>query len=49
MPQRVLIVDDERKIVQLLAGYFRQAGFEALTLPTMVAPRWVWRVASSRI
>lgn len=28
MPQRVLIVDDERKIVQLLAGYFRQAGFE---------------------
>lgn len=30
MSQRVLIVDDERKIVQLLAGYFRQAGFEAL-------------------
>jgi two-component system, OmpR family, alkaline phosphatase synthesis response regulator PhoP len=31
MPQRVLIVDDERKLVQGLVGYFRQAGFETLT------------------
>lgn len=31
MAQRVLIVDDERKIVQGLSGYFRQAGFEPLT------------------
>lgn len=30
MPQRVLIVDDERKIVQGLIGYFQQAGFETL-------------------
>lgn len=28
MPQRVLIVDDERKLVQGLAAYFRQAGFD---------------------
>ena len=31
MPQRVLIVDDERKLAQGLAAYFRQAGFETLT------------------
>ncbi len=31
MAQRVLIVDDERKIVQGLAGYFRQAGYDILT------------------
>ena len=31
MVQRVLIVDDERKIVQLVAGYLHQAGFETLT------------------
>ena len=31
MPQRILIVDDERKLAQGLAGYFRQAGFETLT------------------
>jgi two-component system alkaline phosphatase synthesis response regulator PhoP len=31
MPQHVLIVDDERKLVQGLVGYFRQAGFETLT------------------
>lgn len=31
MTRRVLIVDDERKIVQGLVGYFRQAGFETLT------------------
>ena len=31
MLQRVLIVDDERKLVQGLVGYFRQAGFETLT------------------
>jgi two-component system alkaline phosphatase synthesis response regulator PhoP len=31
MPQRILIVDDERKIVQGLVGYFRDAGFETLT------------------
>jgi len=31
MPQRVLIVDDERKLVQGLAAYFRQAGFDVLT------------------
>src|SRR5687768_17520193 len=31
MPQRILIVDDERKLVQGLVGYFRQAGFETLT------------------
>jgi two-component system alkaline phosphatase synthesis response regulator PhoP len=30
MPQRVLIVDDERKLVSGLAAYFRQAGFETL-------------------
>ncbi len=30
MPQRILIVDDERKLVQGLVGYFRQAGFETL-------------------
>jgi DNA-binding response OmpR family regulator len=30
MAQRVLIVDDVREIVQGLAGYFRQAGFETL-------------------
>ncbi len=30
MAQRVLIVDDERKLVQGLAAYFRQAGFETL-------------------
>jgi two-component system alkaline phosphatase synthesis response regulator PhoP len=30
MAQRILIVDDERKIVQGLVGYFRQAGFETL-------------------
>lgn len=29
--QHVLIVDDERKLVHGLAGYFRQAGFETLT------------------
>src|SRR6476646_8162757 len=31
MPQRILIVDDERKLVQGLVGYFRQAGFDTLT------------------
>ena len=31
MPQTILIVDDERKLVQGLVGYFRQAGFETLT------------------
>jgi two-component system alkaline phosphatase synthesis response regulator PhoP len=31
MSQRILIVDDERKIVQGLVGYFRDAGFETLT------------------
>jgi two-component system alkaline phosphatase synthesis response regulator PhoP len=31
MSQRILIVDDERKLVQGLVGYFRQAGFETLT------------------
>jgi two-component system alkaline phosphatase synthesis response regulator PhoP len=31
MPQRVLIVDDERKLVQGLAAYLRQAGFETLS------------------
>jgi two-component system alkaline phosphatase synthesis response regulator PhoP len=31
MPQRILIVDDERKLVHGLVGYFRQAGFETLT------------------
>jgi len=31
MPRRILIVDDERKLVQGLVGYFRQAGFETLT------------------
>ena len=31
MPQRILIVDDERKLVQGLVGYFRDAGFETLT------------------
>lgn len=31
MAQKVLIVDDVREIVQGLAGYFRQAGFETLT------------------
>jgi DNA-binding response OmpR family regulator len=30
MPQRILIVDDERKLAQGLAAYFRQAGFDAL-------------------
>lgn len=30
MPQRILIVDDERKLVHGLAAYFRQAGFETL-------------------
>ena len=29
--QHVLIVDDERKLVHGLVGYFRQAGFETLT------------------
>src|SRR5262245_27432105 len=31
MPQRILIVDDERKLVQGLVGYFRDAGLETLT------------------
>jgi two-component system alkaline phosphatase synthesis response regulator PhoP len=31
MAQRVLIVDDEQKIVQGLTGYFRQAGYDTLT------------------
>src|SRR5581483_10691609 len=31
MPQQVLIVDDERKLVHGLVAYFRQAGFETLT------------------
>jgi two-component system alkaline phosphatase synthesis response regulator PhoP len=31
MAQRILIVDDEPKIVHGLVGYFRQAGFETLT------------------
>jgi DNA-binding response OmpR family regulator len=31
MPQRILIVDDERKLAQGLVGYFRDAGFETLT------------------
>lgn len=30
MPQQILIVDDERKLAQGLASYFRQAGFETL-------------------
>ncbi len=30
MAQRILIVDDERKIVQGLVAYFRQVGFETL-------------------
>lgn len=30
MPQRILIVDDERKLVHGLAAYFRQAGFDTL-------------------
>jgi two-component system alkaline phosphatase synthesis response regulator PhoP len=34
MPQRILIVDDERKLVQGLVGYFRDAGFETLTAYT---------------
>ncbi len=31
MAQRILIVDDERKIVQGLTAYFEQAGFETLS------------------
>ena len=31
MPQRILIVDDERKLVHGLVAYFRQAGFETST------------------
>jgi two-component system alkaline phosphatase synthesis response regulator PhoP len=31
MAQQILIVDDERKLVQGLVGYFRQAGFDTLT------------------
>ncbi len=31
MPQRVLIVDDEPKLVQGLAAYFQQAGFDTLS------------------
>jgi DNA-binding response OmpR family regulator len=31
MPQRILIVDDERKLVQGLVAYFRQAGFDTIT------------------
>ena len=31
MPQTILIVDDERKLVQGLAAYFRQAGYETLS------------------
>jgi two-component system alkaline phosphatase synthesis response regulator PhoP len=31
MPQRILIVDDERKLVHGLVGYFRDAGFETVT------------------
>ena len=31
MPQRILIVDDERKLAQGLAAYFRQAGYDTLT------------------
>jgi DNA-binding response OmpR family regulator len=30
MPQKILIVDDERKLVQGLAAYFRQAGYDTL-------------------
>src|SRR5262245_56599608 len=30
MPQRILIVDDEHKLVQGLSAYFRQAGYETL-------------------
>jgi DNA-binding response OmpR family regulator len=30
MPQKILIVDDERKIVQGLSAYFRQEGYETL-------------------
>jgi DNA-binding response OmpR family regulator len=30
MPQRILIVDDERKLVQGLANYFRQAGYDTI-------------------
>src|SRR5690349_279018 len=30
MPQRILIVDDERKLVQGLTAYFRQAGYDTL-------------------
>ncbi len=30
MPQRILIVDDERKLVQGLVAYFRQAGYETI-------------------
>lgn len=30
MPQTILIADDERKLVQGLAAYFRQAGYETL-------------------
>jgi two-component system alkaline phosphatase synthesis response regulator PhoP len=31
MPQKILIVDDERKIAQGLQAYFRQEGYETLT------------------
>lgn len=31
MPQRILIVDDTREIVQGLVAYFQQAGFETLS------------------
>jgi two-component system alkaline phosphatase synthesis response regulator PhoP len=30
MPQRILIVDDERKLVQGLVAYFRQAGYDTV-------------------
>lgn len=31
MPQRILVVDDDRSIVKVIAGYLEQSGYEVLT------------------
>ncbi|MCU0502606.1 MAG: response regulator, partial [Anaerolineae bacterium] len=33
MPQRILVVDDDKSIVKVLRGYLEQSGYEVLNAP----------------
>ena len=34
MPQRILVVDDDRQIVRLVSAYLEHAGFQTLSVTT---------------